>query len=93
LSKIASWGKVMKISVVSDRKTKSYAALAGVPLTQINDEAGLGNTYIYRLWGCENVEIATLNRVVAVLRRHGVEVSVCDLLEEVEVAEVAPAAL
>ncbi len=76
----------MKISVVSDRKTKSYAALAGVSLTQINAEAGLGNAYIYRLWGRENVEIATLNRIVAVLRSHGVGVSAADLLEEVEVA-------
>ncbi len=76
----------MKISVVSDRKTKSYTALAGLTLNELNDQAGLGNNYIYRLWGRENVEIATLNRIVAVLRSHGVDVSACDLLEEVEVA-------
>lgn len=76
----------MSISVLSDKRVKGYASFAGVTLEQINAEAGFGPNYIYKLWGRDNIQLSTINRIVAVLRTHGVEVSACDLLEEVEVA-------
>jgi hypothetical protein len=86
----------MKNSVVSSRKTKSYAALAGLTLNELNDAAGFGNNYIYRLWGSDSVNLVTLNRIAATLSAHGVDVRAADLLEEVDVPHTqskAPAAV
>lgn len=67
-------------TVLSARKVKSRAALKEMTLQQINDAAGFGPGYIYRLWGSEDILVSTVNRIAQAL-----DCGVCDLLEEVEV--------
>ena len=77
----------MKTSVLSENKVKGYTNFAGITLEQVNAEAGFGPNYIYRLYGRDNIQLSTINRIVAVLRNHGVDVSTSDLLEEVHVPD------
>lgn len=71
-----------QITVLSERLVKSRAALLGKPINQVNDHAGLGPGYIYRLWNTEKVQLSTVNKIAHVL-----ECKACDLLEEIEVNE------
>ncbi len=66
-----------KIMVLSDRKTKAAAAMAGMPLEEINKAAGLGVGYISRKWGSDAVQLATINRVARIIGCTAI-----DLLEE-----------
>jgi DNA-binding Xre family transcriptional regulator len=69
-------------AVLSERQVKSRAALLGMSVLAVNDKAGFGTNYIYRLWGKDTVTLETVNRIAMVL-----ECSVCDLIDEIEVAE------
>lgn len=70
-----------KKTVLSDRLVKSKAALKGMPLNQVNKEAGFGPNYIYRLWGADTMQLSTVNKIAEVLGCRA-----CDLLEEVEIS-------
>lgn len=63
-------------TILSERKVKSRAALMGMNAQQINNEAGFGPNYIYRLWGSEAVTLATINKIASVLK-----CDACDLLD------------
>lgn len=69
----------MKKIILSERKTKSQAALAGISLTKINEETGLGSGYISRKWGKGNVSLDTVSRIA-----DAIGCSPLDLIEEVE---------
>lgn len=69
----------MKKYVLSERKTKSVAALAGLTLTELNVKAGLGASYMSRKWGKDNIELSTVNKIAA-----AIGCSTIDLLEETE---------
>ena len=66
-----------KIMVLSERRTKAAAALAGLTLEEVNKAAGLGGGYISRKWGSDAVQLATINRVAAIIGCAAI-----DLLEE-----------
>lgn len=66
-----------KIMVLSERRTKAAAALAGLTLEEVNKAAGLGVGYISRKWGSDAVQLATINRVAAIIGCAAI-----DLLEE-----------
>lgn len=72
----------MKKTVLSGRIVKSKAAFLGLSLTELNDKAGFGTNYIYRLWDKDAVTLESVNRIATVLG-----CGVCDLLEDVEVDE------
>ena len=65
--------------VLSERKTKSAAALADITLEKINEGAGLGVGYISRKWGSDTVQLATINRVASIIG-----CSALDLVEEIQ---------
>lgn len=69
-------------AVLSERQVKSRAALLGMSVLAVNDKAGFGTNYIYRLWGKDTVTLETVKRIATVLG-----CSVCDLIDEIEVAE------
>lgn len=71
-------------TVLSERQVKSRAALIGMSVLAVNEKAGFGSNYIYRLWGKDTVTLETVNRIAKVLG-----CTVCDLLEEVKVDEQA----
>ena len=73
----------MKKLILSERKTKAQAALAGVTIKEINERAELGHSYISRKWGSDKVTLATVNRVAQTLG-----CAPGDLLEEVEETEL-----
>lgn len=87
LELIVARGLMTKRTVLSDRLVKSKAALKGIPLSQVNAEAGFGPNYIYRLWGTDKMQLSTINKIADVLGCKS-----CDLLEEVEVADPEPTA-
>jgi DNA-binding Xre family transcriptional regulator len=68
-------------AVLSERQVKSRAALLGMSVLAVNDQAGFGTNYIYRLWGKDTVTLETVKRIATVLG-----CSVCDLIEEVDEA-------
>lgn len=74
-----------KRTVLSERKTKAAAAMIGVTLEHVNEQAGLGVAYVSRKWGRDNIELSTINRIANVLG-----CSACDITEEID---DAPAAL
>jgi DNA-binding Xre family transcriptional regulator len=69
-------------TVLSERQVKSRAAFLGLSVLAVNEKAGFGSNYIYRLWGKDTVTLETVNRIAEVLG-----CNVCDLLEEVQVDE------
>lgn len=74
--------------VLSERKTKSAAALADITLEKINEGAGLGVGYISRKWGSDTVQLATINRVASIIG-----CSALDLVEEIqEIGDELPSA-
>lgn len=74
--------------VLSERKTKSAAALADITLEKINEGAGLGVGYISRKWGSDTVQLATINRVASIIG-----CSALDLVEEIqEIGDQLPSA-
>lgn len=78
---------MIKIIVLSERKTKAAAALAQMTLEEINKAAGLGVGYISRKWGSDGVTLATINRVAKIIG-----CSALDLLEDIDQpTEPAPA--
>lgn len=68
-----------KKTVLSGRLVKSKAALQELSLNELNDKAGFGTNYIYRLWDKDKVTLESVNKIASVLG-----CSACDLLEEVE---------
>jgi DNA-binding Xre family transcriptional regulator len=69
-------------TVLSERQVKGRAALLGMSVLAVNEQAGFGSNYIYRLWGKDTVTLETVNRIATVLG-----CGVCDLIEEIEVPE------
>ena len=67
-------------TVLSERQVKSRAALLGMSVLAVNDKAGFGTNYIYRLWGKDTVTLESVNRIAMALG-----CNVCDLIEVVEV--------
>lgn len=80
----------MKKTVLSKRLVKSKAALLELSLNDVNDLAGFpkGSGYIYRLFGRENVQLNTINRIARVL-----ECPARDIMEEIEAGSTQPFAL
>jgi len=72
----------MKQVILSERKTKGQAALAGKTLQQINNEAHFGPNFIYRLWRRDNIHLATINRIA-----NAIGCSPFEIMEEVDVSE------
>jgi hypothetical protein len=72
----------VKKTVLSKRLVKSKAALLELSLNDVNDKAGFpkGSGYIYRLFGRDNVQLDTINRIARVL-----ECPARDIIEEIEV--------
>jgi DNA-binding Xre family transcriptional regulator len=69
----------MKKTILSGRIVKSKAAFLGISLSDLNDRAGFGSNYIYRLWDRDKVTLESVNKIASVLG-----CKACDLLEEVE---------
>jgi DNA-binding Xre family transcriptional regulator len=69
-------------TVLSGRQVKSRAASLEMSVRTLNNKAGFGTNYLYRLWGKETVTLETVNRIAIVLG-----CNVCDLLEEIEESE------
>ena len=70
-------------AVLSERQVKGRAALLGMSVLAVNDKAGFGTNYIYRLWGKDTVTLETVSRIATVLG-----CSVCDLIEEVDESQI-----
>lgn len=68
-------------TVLSERQVKGRAALLGMTIQEVNDKAGFGNHYMYRIWGKSTITLRTVDRIAKVLG-----CSVCDLLEVEDVA-------
>lgn len=69
----------MRKTVLSGRIVKSKAAYMGISLNDLNNSAGFGTNYIYRLWDKDRVTLESVNKIAAVL-----DCRACDLLEEIE---------
>lgn len=69
-------------TLLSSRLLKVAAANVGKTLEEVNDAAGLGTNYIYRLGNSDSVKLATINKIAVVLGVKGSQ-----LLEDVEDAE------
>lgn len=65
------------MTVLDETKVKIKAIEAGKSLRQINDEAGLGINYIYRCFGTNKIQLATVDAIAGALG-----CSVFDLLSE-----------
>lgn len=74
-------------TVLDKTKVQIKAIEAGKSLLQINDEAGLGNSYIYRCFNTGNIQLATIDAIARALG-----CSVCDLLTEKADADTQPVA-
>jgi DNA-binding Xre family transcriptional regulator len=70
-------------TIFSERLVKSRAAYLQKSLADVNEQSGLGNGYIYRLWDSDNVMLKTVNRIAEVLG-----CKACDLLEDVDEREL-----
>ena len=73
-----------KILIFSQRLLKSQAALAEMTIQEVNERAGFSPNYIHRLYGRENIQLNTINRIAHAIGCHS-----SDLMEEVEI-EVTP---
>ena len=70
---------IMKKTVLSKKLTEIATIRQDKTLVRVNDEAGFGPNFIYRLWGRDNIQLSTVNRIANVLG-----CSACDILEEIE---------
>jgi DNA-binding Xre family transcriptional regulator len=72
-----------KVTVLSKHKVEVQAVINRMSLVDVNNAAGLGTNYIYRISDyADNLMLSTINRIAAALG-----CSALDLLEEVEVDE------
>lgn len=72
-----------KITAFSKHKLEVLAVQNRMSLLDVNNAAGMGTNYIYRIGDySENLVLSTINRIAAALG-----CSALDLLEEVEVDE------
>lgn len=71
----------MRKTILSGRLVRARAALLEKSMTDLNTDAGFPSksTYIYRLFGRDNIHLGTVNRIAAALG-----CSACEILEEVE---------
>jgi hypothetical protein len=74
----------MKRTVLSERLVRSKAALIEKTLNEVSEAAGFaaGSGYLYRLFGRDNIQLNTVNRIARVLG-----CGACEILEEVEEEE------
>src|SRR4051812_34152294 len=78
---LTSKGVIMKKAVLSKKLIERAAIrIDKTTLVKINEEAGFGPNFICRLWGRDNIELSTVDRIANVLG-----CSACDMIEEVEV--------
>ncbi len=68
--------------ILSSRRMKIAAAKAEMSLREVNDAAGFGPNYIYRIGDTDGVLLTTVNRIAAALGCDSAE-----LLEPVEMEE------
>lgn len=66
-------------TILSSKKMRIHAAIAGKTLESAGAEVGIKNGYIYRVGDKDTASLSTVNRIAQALGCR-----VCDLLEEVE---------